>query len=162
KRARRRFPSAESTSIKSASGGSLVSPSLRATEARARNSRRGLVSSALAQASSPLPATSFRARKKYFSRGSCQRVFNAYNAAPRHSGAAIPDFSKSRALGAGENPGYNSGSAQGPALSVCSLTICLKQLVWALARAIVPEPHREGVRTRSARLEKAHSLYALN
>src|SRR5690606_30046143 len=32
---------AVSTSIKSASGGSLVSPSLRATEARARNSREG-------------------------------------------------------------------------------------------------------------------------
>src|SRR5688572_10004607 len=42
-----------------------------------------------------------------------------------------------------------------------SLTICLKQLVWALARAIVPEPTLTGACTPRFRLEKAHSLYVL-
>src|SRR5688500_10224241 len=48
-----------------------------------------------------------------------------------------------------------------PAASVGlrSLTICLKQLVWALARAIVPEPTPTGACTPRFRLEKAHSLY---
>jgi hypothetical protein len=56
---------------------------------------------------------------------------------------------------------YNSRSARRVWLGFRSLTICLKQLVWALARAIVPEPTPTGACTPRFRLEKAHSFYVL-
>jgi hypothetical protein len=50
----------------------------------------------------------------------------------------------------------------GTKLSGRSLKNQLKQLVWALARAIVPEPSQEGVRILEAGLEKAHMFYVIN
>ena len=78
---------------------------------------------------------------------------NLYNAAPR-----LPDLPRFSKLGELECEEFGAMISGLPGFPGRSLKICLKQLVWALARAIVPESrtvpfwHREW-------LEKAHSLY---